>query len=64
LSEFLRRAAAERADRTLASRNSERLADATLVALAEERGLTRIFTLDDDFRVYRLEGRRWFEVVP
>jgi hypothetical protein len=27
VSEFLRRAAAERADRTLASRNSERLAD-------------------------------------
>jgi len=26
------------------------LADATLVALAEERGLKRIFTIDDDFR--------------
>lgn len=40
------------------------LADATLVALAEERGITRIFTLDADFHVYRLKGRRRFEVVP
>lgn len=40
------------------------LADATLVALAEERGLKRIFTLDDDFRIYRIRGRITFEVVP
>lgn len=40
------------------------LADATLVALAEERGITRIFSLDADFHVYRLKGRRPFEVVP
>ena len=40
------------------------LADATLVALAEERGLKKIFTLDDDFRIYRIHGRRSFEVVP
>lgn len=40
------------------------LADATLVALAEERGLRRIFTLDDDFTVYRVAGRRRFEIVP
>jgi predicted nucleic acid-binding protein len=40
------------------------LADATLVALAEERGLRRVFTLDEDFRIYRLSGRRSFEVVP
>lgn len=40
------------------------LADATLVALAEEAGLTRIFTLDADFHVYRLKGRRRFDVVP
>jgi uncharacterized protein len=39
------------------------LADATLVALAEERQITRIFTLDADFHVYRV-GRRRFEVVP
>jgi len=40
------------------------LADATLVALAEERGLRRIFTLDADFHVYRMKGRRHFEVAP
>jgi predicted nucleic acid-binding protein len=40
------------------------LADATLVALAEERGLSRIFTLDADFHVYRLHGRRRFDVIP
>jgi predicted nucleic acid-binding protein len=40
------------------------LADATLVALAEERELTRVFTLDADFHVYRLHGRQRFEVVP
>ncbi len=32
------------------------LADATLVAVAEERGLRRVFTLDGDFHVYRLDG--------
>lgn len=40
------------------------LADATLVALAEERGDRRIFTLDADFHVYRFRGRTPFEVVP
>jgi hypothetical protein len=40
------------------------LADATLVALAEERRWRRIFTLDDDFRVYRMAGRKRFEIVP
>lgn len=40
------------------------LADATLVALAEERDTNRIFTLDTDFHVYRFKGRRRFEVVP
>ena len=40
------------------------LADATLVALAEARSLTRIFTLDGDFKVYRLAGRRTLEIVP
>lgn len=40
------------------------LADATLVALAEERGDRRIFTLDADFQVYRMHGRTRFEVVP
>ena len=40
------------------------LADATLVALAEERDTNRIFTLDSDFHVYRFKGRRRFEVLP
>jgi predicted nucleic acid-binding protein len=40
------------------------LADATLVALAEERGETRIFTLDGDFHIYQRNDRQHFEVVP
>lgn len=40
------------------------LADATLVAIAEERGYRRIFALDSDFHVYRIRGRQRFEVVP
>jgi predicted nucleic acid-binding protein len=40
------------------------LADATLVAAAEALGLTRIFTLDRDFQVYRWRGKRKFEVIP
>ena len=39
-------------------------ADATLVAVAEARGLKRMFTLDSDFGVYRLRGREAFELVP
>lgn len=40
------------------------LADASLVAVAEERRLDRIFTLDADFRVYRLPRGRSFTIVP
>jgi predicted nucleic acid-binding protein len=40
------------------------LADASLVAVAEELGLKRVFTLDRDFRVYRFKGRAKFEIVP
>lgn len=40
------------------------LADASLVAVAEERRLTTVFTLDRDFRVHRLFGRRPFVIVP
>jgi hypothetical protein len=39
-------------------------ADASQVAVAERESLDTIFTLDDDFRVYRLGGRRAFRVVP
>ena len=40
------------------------LADATLVALAEECNTKRIFTLDEDFSIYRLHGRAHFELIP
>jgi uncharacterized protein len=40
------------------------LADATLVALAEAKGLRTIFTLDSDFMSYRLRGGRHLQVVP
>jgi predicted nucleic acid-binding protein len=40
------------------------LADATLVTLAEAKDLDRIFTLDGDFHIYRIHGRRSFEVIP
>ena len=40
------------------------IADATLVAVAEARGLRRVFTLDSDFGVYRFRGREAFELVP
>jgi hypothetical protein len=40
------------------------LADASLVALAEERTLDRIFTLDRDFRIYRLPRGKPFVLVP
>lgn len=40
------------------------LADATLVAYAEEQGHRTIFTLDADFHVYRLRGRQSFEAIP
>lgn len=40
------------------------LADASLVALAEAKGLRRVFTLDSDFAVYRLKGTMRFRLVP
>jgi len=40
------------------------LADTTLVALAEERGLGTVFSLDKDFKVYRLARGRPFKVLP
>jgi predicted nucleic acid-binding protein len=40
------------------------LADASLVAAAESLALKRIFTLDGDFRFYRLAGGSVLEVVP
>lgn len=40
------------------------LADASLVAAAEERNVRRIFTLDRDFYIYRLYDKTAFEVIP
>ncbi len=40
-------------------------ADATLVVLAEELGTNLVFTTDRrDFGVYRIGGRRRFEILP
>ncbi len=39
-------------------------ADASLVALAEELDARAVFTLDGDFEVYRLQGRKRFELYP
>ena len=39
------------------------LGDASLVALAEDRAITRIFTLDSDFFIYRA-GKKAFDVLP
>lgn len=39
------------------------LADATLVAAAEQDGHRRIFSLDSDFYVYRLAGDRTLDVA-
>src|SRR5258708_30862834 len=41
-----------------------RSTDASLVAAAEILRLNRIFSLDGDFRVYRIGGTTPFEVVP
>ncbi len=40
------------------------LADASLVVAAEVLNLTRIFTLDSDFYVYRINNSGVFEIVP
>lgn len=40
------------------------LADASLIAVAEQLGLKRVFTLNSDFDVYRFRGRQRFERIP
>jgi uncharacterized protein len=40
------------------------LADASLVALAEDQRLLEVFTLDRGFRVYRLSDGHAFTLVP
>ena len=39
-------------------------ADASLVVAAEVMGVTRIFTIDSDFRVYRINRKTLFEIIP
>ncbi len=39
-------------------------ADATLVHLARREKLKTIFSVDDDFLIYRIEGRKRFLVLP
>jgi predicted nucleic acid-binding protein len=40
------------------------LADASLIATAEQLGLKRIFTLDSDFHIYQLSDGSALDVVP
>lgn len=40
------------------------LADASLAVAAETLNMQRIFTLDSDFYVYRINGKQAFTVVP
>ena len=40
------------------------LADASLVVLAELRRLPMVFSLDGDFRIYRLQDGSALEVIP
>lgn len=39
-------------------------ADASLVSLAEDLDARSVFTLDADFDVYRIHGRKHFEICP
>jgi len=40
-------------------------ADGTLVYLAKRESLNTILTVDhSDFETYRIEARRWFQVLP
>lgn len=39
-------------------------ADSTLVILAEDLNTDLIFTLDRDFNLYRIRGRKSFRIVP
>nr|VFK39368.1 MAG: hypothetical protein BECKTC1821D_GA0114238_10067 [Candidatus Kentron sp. TC] len=39
-------------------------ADASMVATAESLSPRKIFTVDNDFRIYRLADKSAFEIVP
>ncbi|HET6880655.1 MAG TPA: PIN domain-containing protein [Pirellulales bacterium] len=40
------------------------LADASIVAAAESLGLRQVFTLDSDFRIYKLADGSTLDVIP
>lgn len=40
------------------------LADASLMVIAESHSFRRIFTLDSDFYIYRLSGKRSLDIIP
>jgi predicted nucleic acid-binding protein len=40
------------------------LADSSLIAVAESRSIRRVFTLDEEFYIYRLADGSALEVVP
>jgi predicted nucleic acid-binding protein len=40
------------------------MADASLVILCEQMAQKRIFTQDRDFRFYRMQGNKAFQIVP
>ena len=39
-------------------------ADSTIVVLAEELNTDLVFTADRDFAIYRIRGRKHFQIVP
>lgn len=39
-------------------------ADASLFATVEKRGIRKILTLDNDFRIYRFDDGGFFDVIP
>ncbi|MBN9387827.1 MAG: PIN domain-containing protein [Chloroflexi bacterium] len=39
-------------------------ADASLIVAAEVLGLTRIFTFNENFRFYKINGTQPFEIIP
>jgi len=40
------------------------LADASLIAVAESRSLSSVFTLDSDFNIYRLADGSALKIIP
>ena len=40
------------------------LADASIVAAAERLGISRVFTIDSDFYIYRINDKDAFTVIP